>query len=747
MCSAVGCGGHIGDPTFVPSTVVIDNEVVGFDYSAPIGLSAGVEGSLFFDKGWSPQSPAGDTGVFTRWAMDGRSEFFFPGPPTSSSIYVRCRALSWNGSPTQTMAVTVNDVEVWAGALGPVFEEFMIPIPNSALSHGLNKARFDFAFARRPADVGINQDERRLSALFTALAIVPRETPLPMQLSDGPRMESAGEETARIQVPLGAAITIPVAPDSRLRFRLGEVEGCSETCSVVADVLTRDSNPRTIGRVRVAKAAGAALDFASPAGAPSRLRLSFFDEGPRDVLAKHTVTLSLTLDSLGRKRPDQNGNRGKPPHVFVYLVDTLRHDAVGDVVRGVEMSPNIDAFARDAVRYVRAWAPSTWTLPSVVSTLTGTYPPTHGIMRGDTKFSLENVPGIAGVLSQHGYHSVGISQSFISSDRFGVDTGFDDFFLENYLNSRELGSSRIRRILTEWLVHEYQPAKSIFAFIHTVDPHAPYSHDQLTNHPFASIFPGALPDTSYSPLNFMLDGRSGEAREVSHLWARYQDEVVYADQQFGRFIALLNALDLYDGSVVILLSDHGEEFAEHGGFDHGRTVYEELVHIPLYIKFPEFRWAGTDVTERVSGVDLVPTLLELGGVDASGFSFDGESLVALGEGRLSQPRTSVYAEVSPVAGEHRSEVDYKTAVVGDIKCIFSGNLVNQFSEPIPEWRIFDLSADPGELAPLEVPGEHGAECVDIVRRFSETLDDRSRREAEGIDEVDREKLRALGYIR
>jgi arylsulfatase A-like enzyme len=741
-----GCRGALESPPIDLSALLADPEVVGADHGSPVGLLGNFHGSILFDRGWSPPSPSRSRGnEHLRWALDGQSLFFFPPPVGPSSLLMRCQALSWDGAPQQTMTVTLNGQRIWDGNVKGSFERLTIPIPSAVVVRGLNAVQLDFGYAQRPVDVGINQDGRRLSVLFTELAVVPRGIEKPDQIRVGEGFLPATDGSFEIRLPLGRAITIPIPAASRLSLSLGAINGCDD-CRYEVEVLTRNLDARVVGRGAAAAAAGSVIRFSTPGGAPAQLRLKVVDDLASASDPATLVTVNLPAGFLKRESREARAKRAERPSIFIYLVDTLRADAVGTSLAGIETTPNIDAFARDAVRYSRAWAPSTWTLPSVVSMLTGVYPSLHGIMQGGTKLSADNVPGLAGILSQHGYHSVGISQSFISSSRFGLDVGFDDFYLDNYLNSRELGSPRVRRALVEWLLHEYDAEKSIFGFIHTVDPHAPYSTEQLTTRRFAPLFPGSLPDGDYSPMAFMLGGYRDRPEEVARLRARYQDEVLFTDRNFGMFVALLKALDLYDNSVVLLVSDHGEEFAEHGGFDHGRTVFEELVRVPLYVKYPGSRWGGSVVDDRVSGVDLAPTLLELAGIDTSGLSFDGASLVASDDGTAAPPRDTAYSEVNPVASEHRAEVDLKTAVVGDIKCIFSGNRINQFHEEIPEWRVFDLAADAGELTELPLDSAAARQCMELVRRLSRAEDDRRPPPSEAIDEVDREKLRALGYI-
>ena len=166
-----------------------------------------------------------------------------------------------------------------------------------------------------------------------------------------------------------------------------------------------------------------------------------------------------------------------------------------------------------------------------------------------------------------------------------------------------------------------------------------------------------LASCAVTPSRELREPSPGISRELAHLRARYDDEVASTDREFGRFLDLLRFLDLYDSSLIVLLSDHGEELGDHGGFGHGRTLYEEVLHVPLIIKFPGSRWAGRTVDQPVSTLDMVPTLLEVLGVDLAPGEHDGRSLSGLlGPDREARPERWLYAET-------RTDLDSERPIV------------------------------------------------------------------------------------
>src|SRR5262249_38129382 len=155
----------------------------------------------------------------------------------------------------------------------------------------------------------------------------------------------------------------------------------------------------------------------------------------------------------------------------------------------------------------------------------------------------------------------------------------------------KIPSERVRGLLWQYLLHRQNADRPMFTYIHVGDPHAVYNPPE-SDRELAARQPGTLPPQLYDPQIFLKEGFGKNRASTAHLRALYEGEVRYADRQFGIFLDLLRYLDLYDDSLIVLVADHGEEFYEHGGFDHGRTLYEELLHVPLIIKLPNSKGGG-----------------------------------------------------------------------------------------------------------------------------------------------------------
>ncbi|HXO26805.1 MAG TPA: sulfatase, partial [Thermoanaerobaculia bacterium] len=344
---------------------------------------------------------------------------------------------------------------------------------------------------------------------------------------------------------------------------------------------------------------------------------------------------------------------GRPDgrNLVVILIDTLRADALGSYGDRLGLTPRLDAFAKQGVRFAEMLAPSPWTLPSVSSLLTGLQPQTHGAGQrfGDfdpssprqNDFAPTGLPGgvrtMAGVLRRQGFYTMGVYQNFYILPGFGVHQGFDDY--ASYEDRAE--------ILVDQALGRLREAagdRRCFLYLHLFDLHSPYNPPE----PECTRVARRLDPGYRGRLGCEAD-RNPERTTIpppaDRPWFRalYHAEVAYADRQVGRFLDGLRDLGLEDRTVVAVVSDHGEEFwdrLEQEGrlgyetnSDHGHTLYQELVHVPALLRIPG-REAAV-VRDPVQLVDLFPTLLRAVGVEPP--ASQGRDLTPLLGGRAADP--------------------------------------------------------------------------------------------------------------
>jgi len=361
------------------------------------------------------------------------------------------------------------------------------------------------------------------------------------------------------------------------------------------------------------------------------------------VLVPSTLVLGAperpALPVVAARAPTGAGN------VLVIVVDTLRADHLPSYGYTTGSTPNLDAFARDAIRFDQAFANASWTRPSFASILTGRYPSSHGVM-AKTDALPSALTTLAEAYREQGFYTSGVVTNYNVGPYFNFDQGFDEY---NYMPpSFVLGAddSAAKLLLVQFLRQQiekvrdrvfgvqpgtmYQPAPSVNAeilaglerapagqpwmmFAGYMDPHDPY---------YAHPYNGEAYSRAAHP--------SPTPEEADHLRALYDGEITYWDTYFGELVAELQRRGLYDDLTIVITSDHGEEFCEHGGFFHGTTLYDEQVHVPLFVKLPRGSRGGEVVNHWVQSIDIMPTLLREAGLTVprgvqGGRLFEGSS--------------------------------------------------------------------------------------------------------------------------
>jgi len=391
-------------------------------------------------------------------------------------------------------------------------------------------------------------------------------------------------------------------------------------------------------------------------------------------LIVHWVTEARGFVYQGRRgTPRSPGDR----NVLLITVDTLRADRVGVYGSGsasASLTPAIDAVAREGVLFEEAISSSPWTLPALASVMTGENPSRHGAgwPTGDrdllARSSLRPGATLARVMQGHGYLTEAIVTNPYLSMHFGLEQGFDGY--EQLTLEKEifdvLGATVVIRAsraafpgfipdarassVTDraigWLGRHR--AEKFLLWVHYIDPHAPYVDPQAGA---GTSFRGdtLLHSRGGQPVNGdvgLIDIarlRAGEVHlsvdERAELVRLYEAEVRYVDRQVGRLLGEFERLGLADDTIVVVLSDHGEEFWDHGGIEHGHTLYDELVRVPLVLRGPALP-QGARVSGLVRLIDVAPTLLDLLGLPALQ-GVQGTSLLSRLRGERAEPLVAV----------------------------------------------------------------------------------------------------------
>lgn len=317
-----------------------------------------------------------------------------------------------------------------------------------------------------------------------------------------------------------------------------------------------------------------------------------------------------------------------PEAALVIVVDTLRADHLGLYGAMRATSPRLDRWARRGLVFERAYATSPWTLPSVASVLTGHLPSRHGAGRkvpgqSRTTFSpiVADLPTVAEVLGRAGLRTAAIVNNPFLHDRFGVGRGFAtwDYVAGNRRTIRRAG--RVMDSALTWL--RDHRAERFLLLIHLFDPHLMYDAPP----PYRDQFVGRATQRSERDVVHRDVRRAlahGEDVDFVFLEAAYDEEIAFVDAQLDRLFTALGELRLDRRVLVVLTADHGEEFGEHGGFEHGHTTFDEVARVPLVLWGPGVRPGRRP--QAVSLLDIPPTLYAALGVPAPG-SLPGRSLL------------------------------------------------------------------------------------------------------------------------
>lgn len=327
-------------------------------------------------------------------------------------------------------------------------------------------------------------------------------------------------------------------------------------------------------------------------------------------------------------------------NVVLFVIDTLRADRIGAYgYRRRPTTPNIDALAREAVVFEQACAPAPWTLPSVISIVTSVFPCEHRILDNDQKLGDEFEP-LAARMKRRGYTTRGTYANALVGPAYGLDRGFDSY---KPMEGNRAGS--LRRLL------EDKPNAPLFLYIHCIEPHTPYVHAPPRLEGFREVPPTIRQEirTRYlayrnaTRVDFTAKrpiGTTDNTEEQQRLLAAlneikddynelYDAAIVVSDRLVGVLIEELKTRKLWDETLLIVTSDHGEEMDEHGGWLHDQSAYEELMHVPLVIRFPQSEHAGRRVKRPVSLTALPATIFDYLDSPRAASGVRGDSLLPL----------------------------------------------------------------------------------------------------------------------
>jgi arylsulfatase A-like enzyme len=450
-------------------------------------------------------------------------------------------------------------------------------------------------------------------------------------------------ETLRLHYPVPAALLVgtkliegaPMGDALALRNRTGEI--VEDAYAIPVGATLQLSMPimaagRVIGGLRAMSVRGERGDPANvnvhirlggkelasiecdSSGGPTRFevpldrlhrpgKLEFHVEGSPESV----VFLAAPVHSRPRTVTD-------PKNAVLILVDTLRADRLGAYGSKLKITPNMDQFARESLTFLQCWSTASWTLPSVTSILTSNHGGQHGAWFNDRRLG-EGIDTLPELMRNAGYMTAAFTDGAFLAPAFGLDRGFSTF------DATGGGVEAVVARAQKWL--ESAGEGPWFVFVHTYEVHSPYEPPKAVEKEILARHPGGLRGLRPEPQDFyaLVQKSDKELKKISRLLRElYDAEVEYTDGVVGGFLDHLRERGLFDDTAIVLTSDHGEEFGEHGLLGHGDSLYVEQLHVPFIVHLPRGkraderdRRAGERDQRPVSQLDLAPTLLYAAG--------------------------------------------------------------------------------------------------------------------------------------
>lgn len=686
-------------------------------------------------------SPAAKPALVGGWAAPSRGEFtYLWGLGEGSTLEFRradarafrIRLRGWSHPRLPQGAdveAALNGTPLGRLRLGPAPQTVELAVPAGAARPGLNRLTLGY-----PVVVPSGRERRPLGVAWDLVRFEGRG---PQEVAGG-----AGSTAGSLELPAGTGIDwfLELAAPAELRLDGVETRGGARlqvdlacTGEAARFALLRD-RPR-------ARRRSAALRHGESS---SRLcRLTLRAEPPERGVAEAGVRLAA-VRLLGAGSPEQEPAgvspaarpAAPPPQGFVvYLVDTLRADRLAAYGERRGLTPAFDAFARQAMVFANARAQSSWTRPAVATLFTGLAPLRHGANDVESRLP-EEVETVAERFRAAGYRTGYVTANGNTTATFGFAQGFEFFRRVGGESEIATGDWREVHAAGREFLDLVAPGERFLLVLHTVEPHAPYRPSAAQRARWA---PDADPRLGDRQILVELPGRqlgpdSEIARQVSAL---YDAEVADADEGFADLLAELDRRGRRAATSILLLSDHGEELFDHGRVEHGQTLYEEQLRVPLIWQLPG---AGAGRIETpFDQVDVLPTLLAVAGLGEDR-SLPGRSFAAALRGGAPPAARASAAWLDRLTFRQEAVVDDGFKLIRDLN---PRALASAATE-----QLFALSHDPGESSPIEPLDElrHGSLLARLRGWAARSGPPLAAGEAARIDEALRRELAALGYL-
>lgn len=535
----------------------------------------------------------------------------------------------------------------------------------------------------------------------------------------GIRLDRGASSSVAIAIPTGSTLSIPLPP-----LPTGKLAGAFSSLSGIAGAGAPEVFLR-LGGEEVFR--DVVIDGAEPIPIGTSARP--FIEMP-DSLQGRVLEVEVTAGPGGIvffEAPIWSRPRSwrDDSNVLLVVIDSLRADRVGVYGNRAELTPNLDRFAQDALRFDQAWAAAPWTLPSMATILTSTHGIQHRAWLPSRRLG-DDHDTLAEVFKEQGYRTAAFADGDYMTPARGFDRGFHTF---------EGGVGGIEELVDRFLAFvERTDGGPWFVVLHTNEAHGPYDPPEEAREAVLRRHPDVLEGRPADPDVLTREAEDGVLPPplVTLLEELYDEEVRYTDEVLGVLLGDLRTRGLYDDAVICITSDHGEALGEHLTVGHGSSLFTEQLHVPLLLKFSGGERGSVVINDPVSQLDLAPTLLQAVGLDValSRTTFSGKPLTG---GKTSAVYSWRYVQGTGLLEAVR---------LGD-HVMISGDESLRRGARLPELGLYNLREDPTQTD--EARATKSSRTAQAMRRIRETLHAKFDPPKDEGAEADKDQGLALRY--
>ena len=473
------------------------------------------------------------------------------------------------------------------------------------------------------------------------------------------------------------------------------------------------------------------------------ITISFITEGKYSGLVFWANPLLYTKDY------------SRNPNIILISIDTLRPDHLGCYGYSRNTSRNLDQLSKESIIFKNCFSTTSWTLPAHISLLTSLTPANHQVYFPSQKMKDDTIT-LSYLLQNKNYYCVGFTGGGYLSAEYGFGIGFDlynQYILQGDPSRRYNEAEEIAQQAIEWI--KANKDKKFFLFLHTYQPHDPYLNYSSwgkifleKNFKWSGVNLGKIFTGTINRFNAKFS-----KKEMENIIALYDGEIRYTDEEFLKpLINTLKDLGLYDDSIIVFTSDHGEEFNEHQAWLHDHSLYNEAIKIPLIIKFPNSLHKGKVINQIVRLTDIMPTLLDYLSYPFNNLNFDGSSLLNIISGKKEYRSFLCDLALRNFKEEYPAII---AANKDNLKLIINKKIHSPYLQkvgvPLENYKIelYDLSKDPKEKNNIAKQKEYKEIIFSLIKMINKyyKLVDKKRTGTINPSEELKERLRSLGYIK